>query len=436
MQVLREGKVTSLTLDEWILRMEKRAQENPVAGYTPRLMSGAEATRDSAPGERRAAAALLYYGGLVQCMAQVSFAASATVLRERLGFTDAEYGSIFLPQITLATLGAIGGGTLARRLGLRRLLVVGSAALVASQVALGTSILLPRPFSFLLILAATALMGFGAGLSAAPMNAYPQLLFPFGRESALVALHAVNGLGLAAGPLLASALLRRDAWPLFPVVLGAANLVLAVASLRVSLPRDPAPSGGGSRGGSPPLRTFAFWAFVSMAFLYAVAEGSIASWAVIFLREDRGFSAPAAAAGLALFWTGLTVGRVLVASLVLRLPAEPIWLALPVMMAAGLLSMPFATSRAAALGLFAILGLACSGFFPLTISVASRHFPDHVPWVSSMIYAGLAIGVGTGPFLVGLLRPHGSLTRLFAFSAIYPLTAVALGELVRRRAPR
>jgi len=30
MQVLREGKVTSLTLDEWIARMEKSAQENPL----------------------------------------------------------------------------------------------------------------------------------------------------------------------------------------------------------------------------------------------------------------------------------------------------------------------------------------------------------------------------------------------------------------------
>jgi Putative lumazine-binding len=29
MQVLREGKVLSLTLDEWIARMEKSAQENP-----------------------------------------------------------------------------------------------------------------------------------------------------------------------------------------------------------------------------------------------------------------------------------------------------------------------------------------------------------------------------------------------------------------------
>jgi fucose permease len=394
-------------------------------------MSDARAIGDNAPGERRAAAGLIYYGALVQCMAQVSFAASATVLRERLGFTDAEYGSIFLPQITLAALGAVGGGALAWRLGLRRLLTVGSFALAASQAALGTSLLLPRPFSFLLVLAGTALMGFGAGLSAAPMNAYPQLLFAGGRESALVVLHAVNGMGLAAGPLLASALLRRDAWPFFPVVLGAANLVLAVASIRVWLPKEPASAGG--RGPSPPLRVPAFWAFVSMAFLYALAEGSIASWAVIFLREDRGFSAPAAAAGLALFWAALTAGRLLVASLLLRRPAEPIWLALPVMMAAGLLSMPFATSRAAALGLVVYLGFACSGFFPLTIGVASRHFPDHVPWVSSMVYAGLATGVGAGPFVVGLVRPYGSLSRLFACSAIYPLTAVALAELVRRR---
>jgi len=169
-----------------------------------------------------------------------------------------------------------------------------------------------------------------------------------------------------------------------------------------------------------------------MAFLYALAEGSIASWAVIFLREDRGFSAPGAAAGLALFWTGLTAGRLIVASLVVRLPAEPIWLALPLLMAAGLLALPLATSKLLALGLFAMLGLACSGFFPLTIGVASRHFPDHVPWVSSMVYAGLALGVGAGPFVMGLLRPRGSLTRLYALCAVYPIASVVLGELVRR----
>jgi fucose permease len=184
-----------------------------------------------------------------------------------------------------------------------------------------------------------------------------------------------------------------------------------------------------------PLQAATFWAFVLMAFLYALAEGGFASWGVIFLREDRGFSAPGAAFGLALFWSGLTVGRLLVASLVLRLPAEPIWRGLPLLMAGTLLSVPLLTSKPAALGLFAIAGLACSGSFPLTIGVASRHFPEHVPWVSSMVYAGLALGVGAGPFVMGLLRPHGSLTRLYVLSAICPILSVLLGEFVRRHVP-
>ncbi len=398
-------------------------------------MSRVEGTGAPTPSELRAAITLVYGAGFVQCMAQVSFAASATVLRERLEFTDAEYGSIFLPQITLAALGAIGAGTLARRLGLRRLLFWGTMALATSQVALFSSLFLPRPFSYLVILAGTALMGLGSGTSAAPMNAYPQLLFPFGRESAVVFLHAVNGMGLAAGPLMASALLTRDAWFLFPLILGAANLALAGAALRLFLPRGSVADAEAARTTPPPLGAAPFWAFVLMAFLYAVAEGGIASWGVIFLREDRGFSAAGAAAGLALFWAGLTVGRLLVASLVLRLPAAPIWLGLPLLMAALLLSMPLAASKPASLALFAAFGLACSGFFPLTISVASRHFPEHVPWVSSMVYAGLALGVGAGPFLMGLLRPYGSLTRLYALSAVYPIVAVLLGEFARRRAP-
>ena len=396
-------------------------------------MSEAEETGTDMVSGQRAAAVLIYAGGFVQCMAQVAFAASATVLRERLAFTDAEYGSIFLPQICLSTLGAIGAGALAQRLGLRRLLILGMVALAVSQAALLASVLTPRSLAYPLVLVGTGLMGLGAGTTAAPMNAYPQILFPLGRESALVALHAVQGLGLTAGPLLASALLARDVWPLFPVLLGAANLGLAAASLRVSLPKDPMAAQRALATATPvPVHAAAFWAFVLMAFLYALAEGSIGNWAVIFLREDRGFSAPVAAVGLALFWTGLTVGRVLVASLAIRLPAEPLWLALPLLMAGTLLAVPLATSKPGALGLFAALGLACSAFFPLTMSVASRRFAEHVPWVSSMIYAGLALGVGAGPFVMGLLRPHGSLTTLYALSAIYPLACVVLGTLVRR----
>jgi len=396
-------------------------------------MSGWEAGGGvSAAGQRNAAASLVYVGGFVQCMAQVSFAASATVLRERLHFTDAQYGSIFLPQITLATLGAIGAGALARRLGLRALLVIGSLALAASQCALLASVLVGPGAAYPVILAGTALMGLGAGVSAAPMNAYPQLLFPFGRETAVVGIHAVNGLGLTAGPLLVGLLLAQDAWTLLPLSLAAANLALAIRVLRVPLPPDPRATTGQRSADHAPVRSPVFWTFVVVAFLYALAEGSLASWAVIFLREDRGLGAPAAAWGLALFWTGLTLGRLLVASLMLRVSPEPIWQVLPLAVALTLVSTSFVTSPGSALALFAFAGIACSGFFPLTISVASRHFPRHVAWVASMVYAGLALGVGAGPFVMGLLRPHWPLTRLFALYAVFPVACVGLASLARR----
>jgi len=58
--------------------------------------------------------AFVYLAGLVQGVVMVSFAASSAVLRGRHGFSDTEYGSIFLPQVVLAALGAVGSGAVSR----------------------------------------------------------------------------------------------------------------------------------------------------------------------------------------------------------------------------------------------------------------------------------------------------------------------------------
>jgi len=65
---------------------------------------------------------MVYAAGLVQGFALVSFPALSSVLTRGLGFTDAEYGAIFLPQVALTVVGAIGGGAMARRVGLKPLL--------------------------------------------------------------------------------------------------------------------------------------------------------------------------------------------------------------------------------------------------------------------------------------------------------------------------
>ena len=82
----------------------------------------------------------VYLIAFLQGLTLVSFPASSAVLKQMHGFTDAQYGAIFLPQVALAVLGAVAGGTLARRLGLQTLLWLAAAGNGLSQLALAASI--------------------------------------------------------------------------------------------------------------------------------------------------------------------------------------------------------------------------------------------------------------------------------------------------------
>ena len=95
----------------------------------------------------------------LQGLTLVSFPASSAVLRQMHGFTDAQYGAIFLPQVALAVLGAVAGGTLARRLGLQPLLWLTAAGNGLSQLALAASLWVMPALAFPVILAGTALLG-------------------------------------------------------------------------------------------------------------------------------------------------------------------------------------------------------------------------------------------------------------------------------------
>jgi fucose permease len=152
---------------------------------------------------------------------------------------------------------------------------------------------------------------------------------------------------------------------------------------------------------------------------------------VIFLREDKGVAASTAALGLALFWAAVTGGRVVIASLVLRSRPEPVWIALPAVMLVTLLLLPAAASPAQGIGLYAVAGLGCSGFFPLTLGIAARRFPHHVAWVSAMVYAALASGIGAGSFLTGALRGRFTLSEIFVGATVYPLVCIVLALFVR-----
>lgn len=393
-----------------------------------------------APAPEWAAIVIVYAAGVLQGLTLVSFPALGEVLKQAQGLSDTQYGAIFLPQVTVAATAAIVGGALARKVGLKALLVLSLLANLLCQALLAASAAVAAPAAaFVVVLFGTACLGLALGLFGAPMNSLPPLLFPRRRDASVVAMHCLIGVGLAVGPLIAARFVAMGQWPGYPLLLVAIAAVLTLAAAAIPLPRDrhvPDPT----RAAAGPLASPLFWVFVAIAMLYAFAEGTFANWAVIYLREGKGLDPEVAAGALSVFWGGLVVGRLAVTALLVRFPAEPVFLTLPAVMIAAFLLMPFADSAALGIGLFALAGLACSAVFPLTITQVSERFPDHVAFVSSAMIAALMIGIGAGTFILGALRDLLAFEPLYRLSAAYPAALLALAAVVllagraRRRA--
>lgn len=157
--------------------------------------------------------------------------------------------------------------------------------------------------------------------------------------------------------------------------------------------------------------------FVSIAVCYALAGGTFANWAVVYLREERAMSEAGAA---------LAAGRLLFTALLARVCAAVIWRALPIAMALGFVALPLVRDLGAAILAFGFAGLGCSAFFPLTVSLASPYFAGGAARASSLLSAALMVGVGLGSFVVGPLREGVALTTLYQWSTTYPLLACGL----------
>jgi fucose permease len=166
--------------------------------------------------------------------------------------------------------------------------------------------------------------------------------------------------------------------------------------------------------------------FIAIAVLYALAEGTFANWAVIYLGEERGVAERWSTLALSVFWCALAVGRLLVSLLVVRFSVEVIWRALPVLMTLAFLAMPWVSGPVSGLLCFATAGLGCSAFFPLTVSLAAERDPSGAARAGSILTAALMVGVGLGSFAIGPLRGGASLATLYGLSAVYPLSAFVL----------
>ena len=384
---------------------------------------------------------VVYFAGIVQGLALVTFPAASLIFTrpDGFGFDSTRYGAMFVPEVVAAVLASWLAPELARRWSLRRVLLAGIAGDIASMALLALSkLLLGAPdMAFGVLLVATGALGLGFGATVMALNTYAEAFFPGRADRAVLALNALLGLGTALAPVLVAIVISRGVWWLLPVVVACILLLIFAVVLTAPLRADPATTaeGGAQRPVDAGILPRRFWLFAAAVFLYGILETLNGNWATLYLSSERGVSARGASMALAAFWAMVTIGRALIAVISTRVPARSIFVGLPVLL---LMAFQLASRVQGEIGgilAFALAGLACSAFLPLSISFGGNEFPHLSAVMAGKLIAFYQLGYGVAVFGTGPLRDLIGLpfSMIFAAGSVVALPLAVTAALIIHR---
>jgi MFS family permease len=384
---------------------------------------------------------VVYFAGVVQGLALVTFPAASSIFTsaDGFGFDSTRYGTMFVPQVVLAVLASGLAPKLARRWNLRGVLLLGIAGDVVSMTFLALSrLLLGAPeMAFGLLLVATGALGLGFGATVMALNTYAETFFPERADGAVLALNALLGLGTALAPVLVAIVVGMGVWWLLPVLM--ACILVLIFAVAIREPLRAGCTGTAGAGAQTPTgwRTLPhrFWLYAAGVFLYGILETLNGNWATLYLSGERGVSARGASFALAAFWVMVTVGRVLIAAISVRVPVRWIYVALPALLLITFRLASRVESEAGGLLAFGMAGLACSAFLPLSISFGGKEFPHLSAVIAGELIAFYQLGYGVAAFGTGPLRDLVGLpfSTIFAAGSIVAVPLAFIALLVIRR---
>jgi fucose permease len=323
---------------------------------------------------------------------------------------------------------ASANGLLLHRFGIRRHLLLGTAAtLVATAV-------LVLPSGFLALLVLQLLLGLGMGMLDAGFNSYLSTL-PRG-PALLNYFHAFFGVGALIGPLLAAAIVAAGwSWRVFFAVYA----VVMVGQL-LGLTGYPAAarSAGELRGHrvTGALRRPIVLMLAAFLAFYVGVEASVGNWSFSYLTEARGQAVVAAGWSVSGYWFGLTVGR-----FTLNATAERLGLSLATLsgvciggVGACALAVWLLPTVGASVVALAVMGFFLGPLFPTTIAAVPRLVPaDLVATAVGVLVATSIVGGGGVPWLVGLSAQRIGLWTLLPAAALCALGMGLLWWRISRR---
>jgi MFS family permease len=159
-------------------------------------------------GVRRSERAVVRGAAVAQGLALVTIPTLSTVLTDPRTFalSQTSYGGLFIPQSVLAIVFSLFGGSLTRRFGIKRILLVGLAADALSMGLLAATVLLRSDHAAIypVLLCATGCLGFGFAIATPALNVLSGDFDPHTVDRAVLIVNALLG---APQPW------RRCCWP-------------------------------------------------------------------------------------------------------------------------------------------------------------------------------------------------------------------------------
>ena len=380
--------------------------------------------------------AAVYVAAVIQGLALVTFPAASTVFTspQHYGLSSTEYGSMFVPQAITAISASLLGAGLIRRLGIKRIYLLGLTADLVSMALLFSSqfVISNGRLAYGMLLLATTSLGIGFGLTVPALNTFTAAFFPQKIDSAVLVLNALLGLGTVLAPVFVAVFIGLGIWWGLPVLAVVLLLALLLFSLPLPLQAGTDKTAEGQKGKTAlPAR---FWIFAAFALLYGICETLNGNWATLYMSQSLGTTPAAASFALMAFWGMVTIGRILFAALAKRFPPNRTYRLLPFVIAVGFAVIAYLPVDSSFLGIlaFGLTGLGCSALLPLTISFGQEEMKIIAASVAGGLIAFYQMGYGIAAFGVGPLKDYAglSLNSLFGFAAVVALILAALSFVV------
>lgn len=348
--------------------------------------------------------------------------------------SDAGIGIFYFVYSAMYTVGSFGGGFVTERLGRRTVLTLVAALHGIGFVGLGIAPSWP------VFLFAALPAGLGAGGIDGGMNGLFLDLFPTGRGRALNLLHVFFSIGALSAPLAVGRLVDAGIpWQLIVVSSGLAAIVVAGLFVVVAVP-----AGRHARGPRPPstglgrlqeARSRLAGPLLLLAIAigcYVAAEVGVSNWLVRFLDPAPLSTATTA---LALFWAGLTVGRLVSARVADRFDHVRFAIVTSLLTSAALVAAILAPSLPVSIVLFGLAGVATGPVYPMIMAIGGDRYPDRSAAVGGLLAGAAVVGSIVYPPVMGFLSVTVGLKVAMLGTVVLGLACASALILVGRNRP-